>query len=59
MNASAPLPALNRRQRWSDLVAHGALIGLFFAFPIAISLGNILMALFVLAWLVGGRYRQR
>lgn len=50
---------LTRRQRWSDTVAQAALIGLFFTFPIAISLGNILMALFVLAWLTGGRYRQR
>ena len=42
-----------------DTAAHGFLVALFFAFPIALGAANTLMALTLVCWLLAGGYRQR
>ncbi len=48
--------------RWQDHAATGARwagVALFFAFPLSLALGNVLMLVLLLLWLVAGRHRER
>ncbi len=52
-------PSLPTVQRYSDLSAKWLMVSVFAAFPIALGLTNLLMALAVLAWLLAGNFGAR
>ena len=60
MNDSLPpVSPLQRLQHGSDRAAAWLAVAFFLAFPLSLALANVVMALFLLAWVLAGRYRQR
>lgn len=58
-SSAASAPAPNGWQDRSETVARVALVGLFGTFPVSVALGNIFMAVFLVAWLASGRFAER
>lgn len=59
MNTQPSSPIFQRLQRRSEWVAQWLAVAFFVAFPLSLALANVVMALFLLTWLLAGRYGER